>query len=154
MADIQIISSRQVRQPIDFVTGRLASPTRVLAIPPTVEHAALVSGDQYLQLPEWSVDDGGPMMFQMQGADGGSNLVGMGGSLTAAIAEYSLLGALIAIICSAGIVTTSADDEGAPEGSRFSAAVQINAGYAQLFLCASVGGVKKWFPVGFATPSP
>lgn len=154
MADIQFISSRQVRPPIDFVTGRLSSPTRILAIPPTVEASPLASGDQYLALPEWTVDGGGPMMFQLQGGDGGSNLVGMGQLQSVETTEWGLLGALIAIIVTTGTVTTSADDTAAPEGSRFSAAVQINAGYAQLFLCASVGGIKKWFPVGFATPSP
>ncbi len=155
MAEIKILSSTQVRPPIDFVTGRLAAATRVVGVVPTREHAVLVAGSQYLQLPEWSVEGGGPMVFQVEGdGGGGSVLTGMGGVSTIEVTEFSLLGALILIICNVAAVSTSADDSDSPEGSRFSASVQINPGFAQLFICASVAGEKKWFPIGFATPSP
>lgn len=154
MTDIEFLTGGQVRQPVDLVTGRIAAATRVVAVAPSREHDALIAGDQYLQLPEWTVENGGPMMFVLDGNGGGSNLIGMGGPNTVEVTEFSLLGALILIICQVGTITTTADDGTAPAGSRFSAAVQINAGFAQLFICAKVGGVKKWFPIGFATPSP
>lgn len=155
MSDIEFLTGGQVRQPIDLVTGKIAAATRVVAVAPSREHDTLIAGDQYLQLPEWTVENGGPMMFVMDGNGGGSNLIGMGGpNAEVGVTEYSLLGALILIICQVGTITTTANDGDAPEGSRFSAAVQINAGFAQLFICAKVAGIKKWFPIGFATPSP
>lgn len=153
MPDVQLLNRGQSLQPVDLVTGKIAAPMRVLAVSPQVEADPLEGGSTaYLELPEFTVDRGSPMAYRISTGDGGSTLTGMGGPIAVASAEYTILGALIVIILTAGALTISAEDETAPEGSRFAAAVTISAGFAQAFICSEVAGVKKWFPLQFATP--
>ncbi len=155
MPDTKILSGGQNHQPVDLVTGRIAAPTRLVANAPGVEHAQLATGSQHLTLPEWSVFGGGPMAFQVHAGDGGATLTGMGGpgeqpSFVETI-EYSILNALIILIATAGTITIAPEDSASPEGTRFASAVEIAAGTAQMFICSSVAGVKKWFPIAFGT---
>jgi len=129
--------------------GAQASPQsrlRQVAISPTIEAAPLPLGDSHLTLPEWSVRNGGPRVFQIVGDNGGSNLTGMGEAVAINTTEWGILGAIIMLIVTSGIVTTTEDDAGSPEGSRFSAAVSISAGFSQAFVCSRVSGVKMWCP--------
>jgi hypothetical protein len=155
MPDTKILSGGLNHQPVDLVTGRIAAPTRLVANSPGAEHAQLSVGDQHLTLPEWTVFGGGPMAFQVSAGDGGATVTGMGGPgetpSFATIIEYVLLNALVILIATGGSITVAPEDSGSPEGSRFASGVVIAAGTAQAFICSSVDGVKKWFPIAFGT---
>lgn len=147
MTEVLKLAGGLRHQPVALVTGRIADPMRIVGIAPNVEHAPLAAGSTHLALPEWSPHGGGPMIFQITAGDSGANLTGMGEAVAIETIEYSLLGALILIIITAGIVTTTADDPASPVGSRFLSAVTMTPGTAYLFICSSIGGVKKWVPL-------
>ena len=49
----------------------------------------------------------------------------------------------------ADLITTSANDSGSPEGTRFSAAVNMQVNTATQFICGTIGGVTMWFPISY-----
>jgi hypothetical protein len=154
MADIQKLTGTGNNTPTDLTTGTKAVPSRAFLVPPPAQPALLVNGSQHLALPGFTPTEGASI-FYINGDVGGANLTGMGGGseVIADITEYALLGILVALInVASSMVTTSADDAGSPVGTRFTTAINLNPGQAQLFICAEAGGPggeKKWFPVTF-----
>lgn len=122
MANFQLLRGRFVglgaQTSFKPAVGVTAVPQRVVTLSPTVEAAPLAAGSQFLSLPQWS-QQGGPMTFKVAADLGGSTLTGMGQPSIYDINEYGLLGALVLIICTQGITSTSADDPSAPVTSRF-----------------------------------
>lgn len=153
MSDAEIRGTRGIPNPgFGPTTGREAPPTRIAGTGPRVQAAELPMGDSHLVLPEWNWNEG-PMVFQIAGNAGGSNLTGMG--VSELIVVVSPLAQIVIAILNivATPLTYSKDDAGSPVNERFAAAGSIAPGTAQLFIGSNVGGVAKWYPISPSSSS-
>ncbi len=148
MADIAVLSGAAGQDPVDLTTGPQAAPSRLFGVTPKTQPAALAFGAQHLVLPEWTTVKGAST-FMIGTSTGGAQLTGMAG-LVGDIIEYPLVGMIMALInIGADLLTTSANDSGSPDGTRFSAAVNMQVNTATQFICGMIGGVTMWFPISY-----